>query len=226
MSLKFKSSLRLVIANNTVFVVFTKWKKSYSLSHTGWNHQTKQVTQASDESARLGASEMLIRGKTNRESPRWSCGEGITPQLCLNEIQKSPPAILHYGHACVCECAHVWDLVYVSLRSHTSLVCIGMWLMTFINGSEQGLGPLQCCLLSPLLFSNDFLATSFPQGWPCHSNGLLFLFPSFLIHALTQNTQLSLTLTQMCTMHTHLARRHPVCVCVCVSVRACVCFVR
>lgn len=152
-------------------------------------------------------------------------------RVCLNEIQKS--SCYSTWRACMCKCAHVWDLVHVSLHLHTSLVCIGMWLMTFINGSEQGLGPLQCCLLSPLLYSNDFLPISFPQGWPCHSKSLLLSlsFPSFLpsvlIHALTQTHNfLNSHLHQhRCTQaHIHHAftfSRDPVCVCVFVVYFSC-----
>lgn len=117
---------------------------------------------------------MLICGKTNRVARfvMWRRNQAAREPEFVWMRYKNPRAILHDGHACVN--VHVCVCARVSLHLHTSLSCIGMWLMTFINGSEQGLGPLQCCLLSPLLSSNDFLPISFPQGWPCHSSGLQF----------------------------------------------------
>lgn len=198
-------------------------KKRCSLSHTRWHHKRKQVT---DSSVRLRVSEKVNLWKDKQRVARLVMWGKESRCKFVWMRYKSPRVILHDGHACVN--VHVWD--FVSLHFHTSLVCMGMWLMTFINGSEQGLGPLQCCLLSPLLSSNDFLPIAFPQGWPCHSSGLLFSLSFFLFYpvlpfllrrscTLAHTTSLTLTYIDVhtYTIHTHLAGiqiRHAVCVCV------------
>lgn len=128
----------------------------------------------------------------------------------------------------------------MSLHLHTSLVCRVLWLMTFINGSEQGLGPLPCCLLSPLLYSNDFLPRFLkvdpvtPKAYS--SLSLSFFFPPFFpssltpsfTHTLKHTTFLTLTYTYTdlrrytCTFSRDPNKALWMCVCVCVRTFMCI----
>lgn len=165
--------------------MFTKWGESLAYRTAGWHHQMKQVTWSLDASVRLSVSEMLISGGGTTNSKQFCC--------VLFEWN-TKTHFYFYRLSRAKSCTRVWDYVYnfflhVSLRLQQSLVCMEMWLMTFINRSEQGLGLLQCCQLSPLLFSNDFLPSSFPRGWPCQCSGL---HPSWLFTHSLNHTRVSL----------------------------------
>lgn len=124
----------------------------------------------------------------------------------------------HHKHAFANKRVHI-RVRLQALHLLMSLVFIRMWLMTFINKIEQGLGPFSVAFSHFYFTLMIFVPTSFPKVDPVNGQHFLSFLLSFFSFAHTlKHTSVLYLCTYTCnTLTFNWDRiRHVVCVCVCV----------